>query len=198
MPKSLIYRASDEKEALRQGEILTGVIQYRPVPEESSPDPEKTQFKPIIHPYTIIVSQDCDLDWDYQARQNKDKPYKLLNSVIFCEVYTAQDIRSDKTIQINSSEWNLVKSNRHQQYHFFEKVPSDCELSQEGLPELTVDFKKVFAIDAGYLYHQISNNIARRRTILECRYLEHFSHRYHDYHGRVALPAQHESEKGGQ
>lgn len=55
MPKSLIYRASDEKEALRQGEILTGVIQFRPVPDESSPEPEKTQFKPIIHPYTIIV-----------------------------------------------------------------------------------------------------------------------------------------------
>ena len=72
----------------------------------------------------FLLSQDCDLDWDYQARQNKDKPYKLLNSVIFCEVYTAQDIRYDKTIQINSSEWNLVKSNRHQQYHFFEKVPS--------------------------------------------------------------------------
>jgi hypothetical protein len=65
------------------------------------------------------------------------------------------------------------------------------------LPELTVDFKKVFAIDAGFLYHQISNNIARRRTILECPYLEHFSHRSHDYHGRVALPAQYESEKEG-
>ncbi|MBO3457470.1 hypothetical protein G7B40_004140 [Aetokthonos hydrillicola Thurmond2011] len=195
MPKSLIYRASDEKEALRQGEILTGVIQFRPVPDESSPELDKTQFRPIIHPYAIIVTQDCDLDWDYTARQNQDKIYKLLNSVILCEVYTAQDIRYDKTLRINSSDWNLVKSNRHQQFHFFEKVPSNCELSQEGLPELTVDFKKVFAIDAGFLYHQISQHTARRRTVLECPYLEHFSHRYHDYHGRIALPEQHESEK---
>jgi hypothetical protein len=199
MSKSLIYRASDEKEALRQGEILTGLIQFIPVYNESSPELEKIQFKPIIHPYAIIVSQDCDLDWDYTARQNQDKPYKLLNSVIFCQVYTAQEIRHDKTIStISSSEWNFVKSNRYQQYHFLEKIPADCELSQEGLPELTVDFKKVFAIDAEDLYYQISNNIARRRTILESPYLEHLSHRYHDYQGRVALPAQHESEKGGQ
>ena len=88
MPKSLIYRASTEKEAFRQGEILTGVVQYKPVPEESSAELAEAKFKPIIHPYAIIVTQDCDLDWDYTARQNKDKPYKLLNSVIFCEVYT--------------------------------------------------------------------------------------------------------------
>ncbi|MBN3885859.1 MAG: hypothetical protein HWQ44_23770 [Nostoc sp. JL34] len=197
MPKSLIYRASDEKEAIRQGEILTGVIQFIPVPAESSLELEKTQFKSLLHPYAIIVSQDCDLDWDYKARQNKDKPYKLLNSVKFCEVYTAQETRFNAILPISSSEWNLVKSNRHQQYHFFEKVPPEDELNNEGLPELTVDFKKNFAIDAGFLYHQINNKIARRRTILECPYLEHFSHRYHDYHGRVALPAQYESEKGG-
>ncbi|AFY57441.1 hypothetical protein Riv7116_5039 [Rivularia sp. PCC 7116] len=197
MPKSLIYRASFFSEALRQGEILTGVRQFKPVPNESLPQIEKIQFKPIIHPYAIIVSQDCDLDWDYAARQNDNKPFKLLNSIIFCEVYTAQDIRSNKENKINSSEWNLVKSNRHMQYHFLEKVPSNCELSQEGLPELTADFKKAFAIDAGFIYHQINHNIAKRRTILECPYLQDFSQRYHAYQGRVALPAQHESEKGG-
>jgi hypothetical protein len=198
MTKSLIYRPSDPKKSLRQGEILTGVIQFQPISNLLSPELEKTQFQPIIHNYAIIISQDCDLDWDYQARQNKDKLHKLINSVIFCEVYTAQEIRFDKILNINSSEWNLVKSNRHQQYHFFEKVPNNCELIQAGLPELTVDFKKVFGIDAEFLYHQISKNITKRRTILQSPYLEHFSHRYHDYHGRIALPAQYESEKGAQ
>jgi hypothetical protein len=196
MCKPLIYRASNDKEALRQGEILTGIIHFKPVPDESSPDLEKTQFKPIVYPYAIIVTQDCDLEWDYSARQNGDKPNKLLNSILVCEVYTAQDIRYNKTLQINSTDWNLVKSNRYQQYHFFEKIPLDYESSQEGIPELTVDFKRIFAMDASFLYHQINNNIAKRRAVLESPYLEHFSHRYHDFHGRVALPAQHESEKG--
>jgi hypothetical protein len=197
MSKPLIYRASNDKEALRQGEILTGLIQVKPVASESSPNLDQIQFKRIVHPYAIIVTQNCDLDWDYSARQNRDKPNKLLNSILFCEVHTAQEIRSNKTIQLNSADWNLVKSNRYQQYHFLEKIPLERESSQEGIPELTVDFKKIFAIDADFLYHQINNNnFAKRRAVLESPYLEDFSHRYHDFHGRVALPAQHESEKG--
>jgi hypothetical protein len=198
MSKPLIYRASNDKEALRQGEILTGLIQVKPVASESSPNLDQIQyfdqiqFKPIVHPYAIIVTQNCDLDWDYSARQNRDKPNKLLNSILFCQVSTAQEIRPNQ----NSADWNLVKSNRYQQYHFLEKIPLERESSQEGIPELTVDFKKIFAIDADFLYHQINNNFAKRRAVLESPYLEDFSHRYHDFHGRVALPAQHESEKG--
>lgn len=155
MSKPLIYRASDDKKALRQGEILTGLIQFKPVSSESSPNLDQTQFQPIVHPYAIIVTQNCDLDWDYSARQNRDKPNKLLNSILFCQVHTAQEIRSNKTVQINSADWNLVKSNRYQQYHFLEKIPLEHESSQEGIPELTVDFKRIFAIDADFLYHQI-------------------------------------------
>ncbi|MCF4967852.1 hypothetical protein [Nostoc sp. CMAA1605] len=197
MPKHLIYRASRKREALRQGEILTGVIQFQAILGNSSSDIENAKFRPIVHPYGIIITQDCDLDWDCTARKNQDKPYKLLNSILFCAIYTAQEIRSDQNNQINSKEWDLVKSNRHQQYYFFEQVPSNCELLKEGLPELTADFKKIFAIDTEFLYQQIKLKIAKRRTILKTPYLEHFSRRYYEYHGRVALPAQHESAKGG-
>jgi hypothetical protein len=197
MCKPLIYRASNDKEALRQGEILTGLIQFKPVPSESSPSLDRTQFKPIVHPYAIVVTQNCDLDWDYTARQNQNQPNKLLNSILFCQVHTAQEIRSNKIVQINSADWNLVKSNRYQQYHFLEKIPLERESAQQGIPELTVDFKRILAIDADFLYHQINNNFAKRRAVLESPYLEDFSHRYHDFHGRVALPAQHQSEKGG-
>lgn len=93
-PQSLIYRASDQQQPFRQAEILTGVIQFRPIPAQSTSTIEGTNFKPRVHPHAIIVSQDCDLDWDYTARQNQDKPYKLLNSILFCELYTAQDIRT--------------------------------------------------------------------------------------------------------
>jgi len=65
MPESVIYRASDAKEALRQGELLTGVIHFKPVPDKSSLNIDQTLFKPILHPYAIIVHQDCELDWDY-------------------------------------------------------------------------------------------------------------------------------------
>lgn len=198
MLEKQIYRASNQSEALRQGEILTGVIQLNPVLNEVSPSFDDIELQEKIHPYAIIISQDCDLDWDYKARQNNSQSNKLLNSIILCEVYTAQDIRSNKTNpEMNSQQWNLVKTNRHEQYHFFEKVSLEYDLLKEGLPELTVDFKKVFGVDAQFLYHQIKFNKVQRRAELVSPYLENFSNRYHYFHGRVALPFPYESEKEG-
>lgn len=205
MPEIFVYRASDKKMALRQGEILSGVIQIKPIPDQSSSSLESISYEPIVHPYVIIVTQDCELDGDYQARQNKNGDNqggnlllnKPLNSIILCEVYTATNIRTNKNHQINSERWNLVKTNRYEQYHFFQKVPPQCDLLQEGLPELTADFKRVFGIDADFLYYQLHSMQAQRRTIISSPYLEHFSHRYYSFHSRVALPSPHESEKGG-
>jgi len=98
---------------------------------------------------------------------------------------------------MNSAAWKLVISHRHERFYFFEKVLPECEIEQEGLPELTADFKKVFAIDSATLYRQIELGIVKRRTVLGSPYLEHFSQRYHSFHGRVALPFQYESEREG-
>lgn len=198
MRKQAIYQPSVKNTSLRQGEILTGVVQYNPVASELSLELEELSFEPIIHPYAIVITQDCDLDWDHRARQSGNAQLsKLLNSVILCEIATAREVRdiSDKNI-MNSGEWNLVKSQRHERFYFLEKIPVECELEQLGLPELTADFKKVFGINAATLYRQMELGITKRRAILSSPYLEHFSKRYHSFHGRVALPSQYESERG--
>lgn len=202
MSVDLIYRASTRKSALRQGEILTGVVQYKPqIGNITTPESSSIPFQSIIHPYAIIVSQDCDLDWDYDARngtqEDKNKSHKLLNSILLCEVDTARSIKDDKSRQINSAEWNYIKTNRHERYHFFQAIASELDLEQSGLPELTLDFKRVFGIDAENLYYQVTNDIAKRRSILASPYLEHFSTRYHFFHQRVALPSPIESVKEG-
>lgn len=203
MDKAPIYKASDSKSPLRQGEILTNITQYKPTNfnDESSTD---IDFQPLIHPYAIIVTQDCDLDWDYKARFNDDQKLeisspKFLNSIILCEIDTAEKIRKIEETKgkklLNSRDWNLVSSHRHERFYFFEKIPSDFELEKEGLPELTTDFKKVFGISPEFLYHQIESGDVKRRSILVSPYLEHFSKRYYNFHSRVALPHQYESEK---
>jgi hypothetical protein len=199
MRKQAIYQPSNKNTSLRQGEILTGVIQYNPVVSEVSQEAQELSFEQVIHPYAIVVTQDCDLDWDYRARQSdKVQPSKLLNSIILCEIAAAREVRdiADKSV-MNSGEWNLVKSQRHERFYFFEKIPTECELEQIGLPELTADFKKVFGIDAAVLYRQLELGITKRRAVLSSPYLEHFSRRYHGFHGRVALPSQYESEREG-
>lgn len=194
MTVNLIYKVSTKELALRQGEILTGVVQYKPkIDGITTPESNSIPFEAIIHPYAIILSQDCDLDWDYDARnnsqENKSKSHKLLNSILLCEVDTAHSIRHDTGRQINSSEWNYIKTNRHERYHFFQAVTPELDLEEGGLPELTLDFKRVFGIEAENLYYQVKNGIAKRRSILVSPYLEHFSSRYHFFHQRVALPS---------
>jgi len=201
MDERVIYQSSDKDSPLRQGEILTGVIQYKPVVNEivneilqGAQESRNLSFTPILHPYTIVVTQDCDLDWDYKARRDSNaNSTKLLNSIILCEIETAAAIRS--TDGVNRKEWELVISHRHERFYFFEKILPQCEIEQEGLPELTADFKKIFSLDSATLYRQIEVGIAKRRTVLTSPYLEHFSRRYHNFHNRVALPFQYESER---
>lgn len=197
MEERAIYQTSDKDSSLRQGEILTSVIQYKPVVNKLLQEGEELSFNAVLHPYAIVVTQDCDLDWDYRARQTENsQPSKLLNSIILCEVATARETR-DATDNINSAAWKLVVSHRHERYYFFEKIPPTCETEQEGLPELTADFKKVFCIDGETIYSHIKLGIVKRRAVLASPYLEHFSRRYHSFHGRVALPFQYESESEG-
>lgn len=195
MEERAIYQASDKGSSLRQGEIVTGVVQYNPVIDEIPKELQELSFTPIIHPYSIVITQDCDLDWDYKARGTNNNPAKLLNSIVLCEIGTAESIRS--TDGMNRKEWELVVAHRHERFYFFEKIPPECEVEQDGLPELTADFKRVFGIDASTLYRQIELGMVKRRAILASPYLEHFSRRYHSFHGRVALPFQYESEREG-
>lgn len=197
MKEQAKYQLSIKNTPLRQGEILTNVTQYNPVASELSLNTEELFFESVIHPYAIVVTQDCDLDWDYKARQSgNDKTSKLLNSIILCEISTAQEVRNT-TDNMNSKEWNLVQSNRHERFYFFEIIPLEFELEKIGLPELTADFKKVFGIDSATLYRQIELGYAKRRTVLSNPYLENFSQRYHSFQGRVALPSQYESQREG-
>lgn len=195
MEERAIYQASDKGSSLRQGEIVTGVVQYNPVINEIPKELQDLSFTPIIHPYAIVITQDCDLDWDYKARRTNNNPAKLLNSIILCEIDTAAAIRN--TDGMNSKEWGLVDTHRHERFYFFEKISPESEAENEGLPELTADFKRVFGIDASTLYRQIELGMVKRRAILASPYLEHFSRRYHSFHGRVALPSQYESEREG-
>ncbi|PSB51384.1 hypothetical protein [Chamaesiphon polymorphus] len=195
MKKQAIYQSSIKNTPFRQGEILTDIFQYYPIANEIELDNTELSFVNILHPYVIVVTQDCDLDWDYQARISDNRPDKLLNSIILCEVATAQEVRG--TAEMNSKEWNLVSSQRHERYYFFEKIPKEFELEKEGLPELTADFKRIFGIEAAILYRQLELGMAKRRSVLSSPYLEHFSRRYHSFQGRVALPYQYESAKEG-
>jgi hypothetical protein len=61
MEKRAIYQVLDKNFSLRQGEILTGVLQYNPVMDElpqNLQESQKLSFTPVLHPYLLIVMKD--------------------------------------------------------------------------------------------------------------------------------------------
>jgi hypothetical protein len=173
-PPAIIYTPSPSG-ALRQGEIVSAIRQPR-LRIDTIFDSE-----PVVmyetHPLAIIVTQDCDLEQDYRARNSETADDKRLPNILFCQVMPAIDARA----------------NKNERYHFFQAVEKTQESLQEGLPELYVDFKRYFTLPADEVYERLKAS-AHRRCHLLSPYLEHFSTRFAYYQFRVALPSDHLSQ----
>ena len=157
-PVSPPYRvaAPDAASQLRQGEILTNVrlLQVK----ASTLGTADIEFLSVIHPTTLILTQDCDLEQDFHSRHPEIKPSdKLLPSVLLCQVFTAVELRGDpKKGGKNSEMWKRIAQNKDERYHFLQKIEPGCDRVNDGLPELAVDFKKYFTIPTDELYQRIA------------------------------------------
>jgi hypothetical protein len=134
---------------LRQGEIVSGLVQAH-----LDSTSIRSRGGPIVilrtHPFAIVISQDCDLDWDFKARRGQAKPERLLPNILFCEVISAETLRSRS--DVNSSVWNGIKINKDERYQFLQRVEPACDALKQGLPELGIDFKRYFTIPADEVY----------------------------------------------
>lgn len=191
MPENqAVYISSSSEGALRQGEILTNLTQTRLAIESIE------QTEPIInsvkHPFALILTQDCDLDWDYRARNGSAAREKLIPNVLLCEMTTAENLKG--RTDINENLWRRIKINKDERYQFLQKVEPAQDALGEGLPELGIDFKRYFAVPADELYKWLLIGETKRRCRLASPYLEHLSTRFCYFQFRVALPSEHLSE----
>jgi hypothetical protein len=190
-PATGIYEAAPGEGPLQQGEILSAVIQQFLDLEELRQG--GLQVNDTNHPFVIVASQCCDLQWDYEARRGGE-PDKLLPHVMLCEALTAEEVKGRKSAKgeviNNSTLWGPIKKNKDERFHFFEAVPGNEDADGQGLPELVVDFKRCFSMPTAELYWKLTQQ-ARRRTRLKVPYLEHFATRLFQYQARVATPRQH-------
>ncbi|MGH7173120.1 MAG: hypothetical protein ACRELF_00090 [Gemmataceae bacterium] len=193
MPPSPSYRASTVGPGfcLRQGEILSDVPQFR---FDVATLGTATPFgEPMYHPYAVILSQDCDLDQDFNVRQKQIVSDKLLPSVLFCEVATAEELFS-RVKALGSKLWDRIRINKDERYHFLQKAEADSDALGQGMPELGIDFKRYFAISTDEIYKRVEMGEAKRRCVLVSPYLEHLSSRFAYFLSRVALPQDHASQ----
>lgn len=189
--KTQIYALSAQREALRQGEILTEVCQYRR--SLSSLKDQTHELEEIRHPFAVVVSQDCDLEQDFLARNatltTGSSDDKLLPSVLLLQAVTIEELRA--TTPKGGERWKQIRQNKNERYHVLEAVQTKHDLAGSGLPPLGLDFKRYFTVPADELYQQLEVS-AHRRCRMESPYLEQLTRRFADYQSRIALPREHQ------
>ena len=183
-----IYARSENSGRLRQGEIVSNLIQLHLKLETI--DDEDPTFLETVHPYALVLTQDCELESDYRERTDQALETSLPN-ILFCEAIEAAQLRGRVP---GADIWKRVKSNKDERYQFLTKVSSDKDALERGIPELGLDFKRCFTIPAAEVYLRLGKNEFRRRCRLVTPYAEHLSTRFFHYQCRIALPAEHVSE----
>ena len=185
------YFIADGLGPIRQGEILTGVLQYLVVV-----DPDKqtsVTVQPKRHPVALVLTQDCDLAQDFPARSSAIplEARALIPNVLLCEADTADNVRA--TAKVNSEMWRRIVRNNEDRYQYLRTVPRERDALASGVEALVLDFKRVFTVPTDSLYQQLRGG-ANRRTALASPFLEHACCRYANYLSRVALPKDHHQE----
>ena len=190
MPAAEIYRPSDH-ERLRQGEILSGVAQYRLEPEAI--EAEEKEFLESIHPTAIILTQDCDLESDYKLRKEEGEPGKFLPNVLFCEMMEADLAAKVGPQRLASDIRRQVRNNKNERYQYLRAVTKDQDAREKGLPDSILDFKRYFTLTTEEIYRRLSSAEGKmhRRCRLTTPFAEHVSMRFFYFQMRIPLPEEH-------
>lgn len=178
---------------LRQGEILSDVWEHRaeypPIRLDEGTD---VNIQPISHPRLIVMSQDCDLVQDFEARrklnelqqseETEREVARLLPHILLCELYERDEIRS----RFQSDLWRRVTQNQDERYHCLPAAPLANEKGR--LSEFFLDFKKILCLPTDRLYEGLESTQIGRVAVVPPIYLHDLIHRFYSFHSRVALP----------
>jgi hypothetical protein len=184
-PQIYLRSVAGADQFLAQGEIISNIIQTHL--DYASFAGSHPIMVSKIHPFAVALSQGCDLDQDYRARQDEVNQDKRIPAVLFCEAIDAESLRA----RCNAGIWKRIRDNNDERYHFLQAVAMEFDADGRGLPEIGIDFKRYFTIPTDEVYYRIRCGEAKRRCYLNSPYLEHFCRRFANYLSRVALPEPH-------
>lgn len=149
-------------------------------------------------PYAVVLSQECDLEQDYEARKNipdkngKCNQDKYLNSLLICPAYLAAEFRGGihlnklgyKMEEWTTDQWKIIKSNHNDRFHFLD------EDTENGLPNLIIDFKHFYTLTRDEIYQVFPINY---KISLKELFRERLSQRFVNYLSRIGLPVRSEN-----
>ena len=136
----------------------------------------------------IVFSQTCDLIKDWSHRQSASGPLdesapQLMTHVLLCDLYEEGQLREEQ--KLNSTLWTPIQKNQNERYHHLTAAPvGGCT---PGLPDLYLDFKKVYGLPIDNLYAGIRAGVVRVAVVPPI-FLHDILHRFFGFQSRVAVP----------
>jgi len=155
------------------------------------------EISKIIFPVVIVLTQDCDLEQDFNNRlKNKEKggsnQDKYLISTLVAPVYNVEqfydgDHLSELGLKMQTiskkakkTDNKFLRHNQNPRYHYLE-FPDDFPL-----PNSVIDFKHYFTTNLEYLKRIKPDNFIGKVSEL---YRESISHRFAAFLARIGLPS---------
>jgi len=194
---SFAYDNPPDNGSIRQGEILGPLWEHRPLTPPTKLEPgAEVPVQPVEHAVMVVLTPDCDLLWDFNARFVDEEARVALGPeseaiatanaavphVLLCDAYDGVVVRS----RFDAKLFKLASQNRDERYHYFpEAAVGD---SGETLPEMFLDFKKPLAIPTNLLYEGLRIGGVRRLGWLPLVYRHDLIHRFFSFQSRIATP----------
>lgn len=150
------------------------------------------EISKINYPFVIVLTQDCELQQDYNFRKSLRTRYiqnKMLLSVLVAPLYNADQVflgqhLSDLSITVEAINKNKTPGknliqNETPRYHYLD-FPSNIPI----VPSI-IDFKHYFSVNVEYLRRLKYSNFICKVSEL---YREDISMRFANYLARIGLP----------
>lgn len=172
---------------INQGDILKDLsIVFQSGFDKDNPD--EAIISVVSLPYAIVVSQECDLEHDYNNKTtNKVDQDKYLPNILVLPAYLANQFKEGthrgegvKGMAWNSSNlWKPITQNNNNRFHYINAY------EDYQIPNLVIDFKHIYTVNRDFVYSGIDNLYLA--SICEI-YRENISQRYSQYLSRIGLP----------
>ena len=147
-----------QTDRLRQGDIIKGVD----LPHYAEVRGEIAKLKIVRFPLVVVLTQDCDLERDYECRADEDKSQgPRIVSVLVAPLYHIDDIIAGEHLTrlgiekagslpsgdpVEGGSSRAWRQNENPRYHCL-----PLSKTGKGLPDVVADFKHYFSVGADYL-----------------------------------------------
>lgn len=146
----------------------------------------------IVHKRVIVLTQDCDLEQDFNTRALPNLERKndgaVIQSILFCPIYTAEKFKTGEHLSdlnlrgVNWEKdlWKPIRNNIHKRFYFIN------EDKQFEMPSLIIDFKDYFTLPRDVAYDLFDKSYV---TSVKDLFREDIAGRFAHYFSRIGLPS---------